>query len=190
MQLYLVRHSNTRFEPETPNEQWVLSEVGVQRAELLAQHSLLADTELVCTSMQLKAMATGLKIAELLRVPMRPDHDLTELSSITKDFIPNYEEAVTQLYAGQIDRINGGETLDEALQRFNGAIERIISNHRDIGRLAVVSHCNILSLFAAQFDERSAHDLHGIMGMPDVAVLDWETKQFSLPFGSFQLGED
>jgi broad specificity phosphatase PhoE len=187
MKLYLVRHSKTKFEPETPNEEWVLSDEGVERAELLARHPILADLELVYTSMQLKAMATGLKIAETLRIPMRPDHGLTELSSITRGFIPNYEEAVSQLYAGEIDRINGGETLDEAHVRFCETVGRIATSHPDVDRLAIVAHCNVLSLFSAPYDGRSAHDLHGSMGMPDVAILDWDTKKFDMPFGEFQL---
>ena len=183
MKLLLIRHSRTKFEPETPNEQWVLSEVGVDKAEEFARRPELAEIEIIYTSMQLKALATGLKIAEQLRIPMRADHGLTELTSITNGFIPNYNEAVAELYAGEVERINDGETLTEGLARFDEAIERIVSSHADLGRIGIVAHCNVLSLYASQYEQRTAHELHSTMGMPDLAILDWESKEFDLTFG-------
>lgn len=183
MKLYLIRHSKTKFEPETPNEQWVLDDVGTERAEAFARKPEIADLEIVYTSMQLKALATGLKIAELLRIPMRPDHGLTELTSITRGFIPNYDDAVADLYAGKVDKINDGETLAEGLVRFNETVVRIVSAHPDLGRIGLVAHCNILSLFASQYEERTAHELHSTMGMPDLAILDWQSRTFTQTFG-------
>ena len=111
---------------------------------------------------------------------------LTEITSITNGLFDDYEGTVGRWYAGEIDRINNGETIAEGLERFNRTIEDIALECAGLGTIAVVAHANILSHFTAQYEARSALDLHHIIAMPDIATMDWESKSFDTKFGDFK----
>ena len=66
MKIVLIRHSNTKVEPEKYNPLWSLSEKGVVAASVLAEHILVQDIDVVYTSNQLKALHTGIVIASKL----------------------------------------------------------------------------------------------------------------------------
>lgn len=178
-----MRHSKTVPNPEVPSTEWELSPEGVGQAELLARRPELFGMQIVYCSMQPKAAATALAIATHLDIPIVVEPDLAEVTSITNGFIENYDEVIAKLYAGHIKRIHGGETLAISLRRFNSAIERIINANPRLNSVGVVSHSNVLANFAAQFDPRSAYELHNAIAMPDHAELDWATKTFVRRFG-------
>jgi hypothetical protein len=54
----------------------------------------------------------------------------------------------------------------------------ITKGRKNIKNIGIVAHCNILSIFCSQFCEKTPHEIHGMMGMPDYAILDWETRKF------------
>jgi hypothetical protein len=54
---------------------------------------------------------------------------------------------------------------------------------KDKDTIAIVSHCNILAIFSSQFSDKSSHDIHRSMSMPDVAILDWDKKEFIKFYG-------
>jgi broad specificity phosphatase PhoE len=182
MKLYLIRHSKTIRQPEVPNEQWVLSDEGVRLAEAFAKMPEMAALDIIYSSMQTKALQTAIEITKRYRHVMRAHLGLTELTSITAGYIEDYEGSVRALYRGDIDRINGGETIEEAKVRFNRTVEKIVRAHADLGRIGIVAHGNVLSIFASQFEDRAPYAIHQTIQMPDLAILDWETKTFERKF--------
>jgi broad specificity phosphatase PhoE len=184
--LVLIRHSKTIFEKEIPAVQWILSDAGQEVAAELAEDPVIAGLEMIYCSDQTKALETAVILARPYRHQIKVLHDLTELTSITKKYFDPYVETVHALYSGEIENINGGESLAEGYARFSSAVDQIASECSDIDTVAVVAHANILSIYASHFEERSAFELHEAIQMPDVAVLDWQTKKFDTKFGELK----
>ncbi len=78
---------------------------------------------------------------------------------------------------------NDGETLQEALDRFNSAIESIVKENKDKKRIGIVSHGHILTLFSSQFKELDLYSTHLQIKQPDIALFDWNKKRFINFFG-------
>ncbi len=183
MKLYLFRHSQTIFEPEIPSPNWVLSEEGIGKVKSLSLDSKIMNLDIFYSSLQNKALETAVLLAKPNRTPINTHAGLAELSSITKAFIPNYDESVHDLYAGKIEKINNGESLKEGLDRFNKTIEEIVSIEIKSEHIGIVAHGSILSLFASQYSDLNAYELHQMIQMPDMAILNWDTKLFIDFFG-------
>lgn len=185
MKIVLVRHSKTTVEPKISPTQWTLSDEGREAAASLAGSPVFEGTEHIYSSLQPKAIETAGIVATSLHIPTTQEAGLAELTSVTNGFIADYPGTMHKLYTGELLRINDGETLEEALDRFNKAIEAIAAIHEECGKIAVVSHANVLSLFSAQYSNQEAIDLHDSIAMPDVAVLDWDGSNSTLeqPWG-------
>lgn len=186
MKIVLIRHSNTKVEPEKYNPLWSLSSKGVENAAKVAEHPLVQDIELIYTSNQLKALHTGIFIATKLGVFLKLREDLTELTSLTNDWKEDYEGFINDIYSGTIERHSDGESLQEATERFTKALEEIVAEESDKGIIGVVAHGNVLSLFASQYENREALEIHHSIQMPDVAILDWDSKTFEVTFGNYE----
>lgn len=186
MKLTLIRHSKTKLAPETPIPLWVLSDEGIQLAQNLSSKQVIGDIKVMYSSLQTKAIETALLLAKPNQIPLKMCEDLTEVSSFTLKFFGagKYEENVDSFYSGKIDKVGEGETIDEALGRFVKAVEKIIATERSKNdNVGLVSHGNILALFTAEFSQFMARELHDKIKMPDVAVFDWDAKNFDSFWG-------
>lgn len=186
MKLVLIRHSKTKSEPNVNPLLWKLSDEGIELAKSLSKKDYIKNIGVIYSSFQTKAVETSLLLAKDNFIHIKFDNSLTELTSITNGFIPNYEESVEKLYKGSITSINKGETLEQGLDRFNKTIKQIVFNEKDKNIIGIVAHCNILSLFSAQFINKSALEIHNSMDMPDVAIFDWESKKFINFYGELE----
>jgi len=184
MLITLIRHSKTKIEKNVSNLNWILSTEGVTLAKKFANRNEIKELDIIYSSNQNKAVETMVLLAKPNRTPLRTHENLTETTSVTNGFIgEKFEETMEKYLLGEIDEMNGGETTYEALERFNSAIYEIVSSNHGDKNIGIVAHGTVLSLFADQFDERSALDIHKTIKMPDVAVLDWEDKVFLKKFG-------
>lgn len=186
MKIVLIRHSNSEVEPEKYNPLWRLSEKGVTRANELAQHPLIQNIEVIYTSDQLKAIHTGIIVAAEIGVPLHQVPELTELTSLTNEWKADFDGFVHDIYTGVIERWKDGESLEEARMRFSGSIAEIVQNTPEHDTIGIVAHGNVLSLFAAEYEERTAHEIHQIISQPDLAVFDWKSKTFETTFGTYE----
>jgi broad specificity phosphatase PhoE len=186
MKIVLMRHAHTAVEPEKYNPLWKLSEKGIEQANALAQHSLVQNIEVIYTSDQLKAIHTGIIVASSLGVPLKQCADLTELTSLTNDWKEDYGGFIHDMYTGRIERHNDGESLAEAMRRFTQAITEIAIQEQNKEVIGIVAHGNVLALFSSQYEARDALAIHNDITMPDIAVLDWATKEFTTPFGVYE----
>jgi len=184
--IIFLRHSNTNIEPEKYNPLWSLSDLGIENAEKLKTNPLLEDIEVLYTSNQIKAIHTGVIVASELNVFLKQEDNLTELTSLTNDWIDDYPKFIEDIYTGKIERMNGGETLEEARIRFTNTVDEIVKTEPDKEVIGIVAHCNVLALYASQFEDRGALEIHHSIEMPDIAVLDWESKTFDIRFGNHE----
>lgn len=179
MNLVLIRHSKTIINSNVSFLLWTLSHEGVGAAMGLSEEDTIKTLDVIYTSFQTKALETAVILAKNNYISIKCDNDLTESTSITNGFIKDYSETIKNYYEGNIERINEGETIVEAQYRFNACIEKIIANEPNAKNIGIISHCNVLSVFSSQFCDKTPYQLHDIIRMPDYAILNWDTKQFT-----------
>lgn len=183
MLITLIRHSKTKPNKDAPRVLWNLTEEGLKLAQQFSLKQEIKNVNVLYSSLQTKALHTSILLAQDNYIQIKTNPDLTELTSITKNFIEDFEGEVKKLYSGEIERINGGESIKEGLFRFNNALEEIVKVEKDTPNIGIVAHGNILSLFSAQFIDISPYEIHHKIQMPDVAILDWDSKKFIKFFG-------
>jgi broad specificity phosphatase PhoE len=181
MLITFIRHSKTIPDPDVSILQWVLSEKGVELAKDLSQKEEVKNLAVIYSSLQTKALETALILAKPQFIPIKTDNNLTETTSLTNTFEPRierYEEDLHLYYDRKLDRLHNGETIDEALARFNSCLEKIAAAERDKNNIGIVSHGSILAFFAAQYTNLNALDIHKKIRMPDLAIFDYNSKKF------------
>lgn len=191
MKLTLIRHSKTSVEPDIPIVLWRVSAEGIKLARKLARQPVIKDLDIIYSSLQTKALETAELLAKPNRLQVKKNEGLTEISSFTQGFIGEvgdgkFQQFVNDFYQGKIKSYAGGETSSEALKRFMKAIKEIIREERARGmdNVGIVSHGNILSFFSAQYSQFPPFEIHKMIKMLDVAVLDWKRKKFISFFGT------
>jgi len=180
MRLILIRHSKTKPVSNIPIPLWGLTNDGIKEATNLIMNPLVRGIDVMYSSLQTKALETALILSKPNSIPIRTHAGLTEISSFTKKFFgsPGYENNVKAFYTGKVERLLGGETYKEALQRFESALVEIITRESDKSSIGIVSHGNILSFFSARYSEQNPLYFHDVIKMPDIASFDWDRKKF------------
>ncbi len=130
-----------------PVETWPLSDVGVQQAQRLAELPFWQDVQIICSSVEPKALQTAQFAAERHNLPVEPVFDLRELRR-TGGWTPGYEEIVRQALENPCKSVKGWEPAGEAQTRIMTAIERLLMLHEGT-TLAVVSHGLVITLYLA-----------------------------------------
>lgn len=178
MKFILIRHSKTKFDPNIPIPLWYLTDEGKEKALELFSSNNFPKTDLVYSSLQTKAIETAVILSKQQTIPVKTDENLTEISSFTNEvFTTGYEELVNDYYQGRIERLSGGETILEALERFEKTLNKISDIENDKENIAIVTHGNILAFLTSKYDKRkTARELHDFIQMPDYAIIDWTTK--------------
>lgn len=181
MKITLIRHSKTAVKPEVPITLWGLSDVGIEKAQELANESAIQELDVLYSSLQTKAIETMVYLAKPNLIPMRTNKDLTEITSFTNKFFTGdeYTQQIEKYYSRTIDRIADGETIDEALSRFMRALEDIVAREKNAKNIGIVTHGYILSFFSGKYSDLSPFDLHHSLKQPDVAEFDWDSKSFT-----------
>jgi len=186
MEILFVRHSKTKVNPQIPIPQWGLSAEGIQLAQKLSAHNVIKALDVIYTSLQTKALETALVLAKPNAISIKTHDGLTEVTSFTQSYeedVGKYKKNVKEYYGGTLDRINSGETKQEALDRFTRTLQTIVATERDKNSIGIVSHGNILTLFSALFKDIECYEFHTKIEQPDIAVFDWEKQTFSSFFG-------
>lgn len=180
MNIILVRHSKTKFDLNIPIPLWYLTDEGKEKAQELFSNNNFPKVDLVYSSLQTKAVETALILAKSQTIPLKTDAELTEVSSFTREVFTNgYEEMVDSYYEGKVERLSGGETITEALDRFEKTLNRISETEKGKENIAIVTHGNILAFLTSKYNStKTARALHDFIQMPDYSVIDWETKKF------------
>ncbi|MGF7228587.1 MAG: histidine phosphatase family protein [Candidatus Saccharibacteria bacterium] len=186
MKFVFIRHSKTDRNPEIPILCWGLAEDGIELARELSGKDVVKNLDVLYASFQTKALETAVLLAKPNAIPIRADDGLTEVTSFTGSFEKDfdvYTKSVHDYYTDAIERISGGETKAEAVERFNATLEAIAKAEADKEYVGIISHGNILTLFSALYKNVDCYELHTKIKQPDVAVFDWDAKKFDSFFG-------
>jgi broad specificity phosphatase PhoE len=186
MKLTFIRHSKSFVEVEKPIVLWGLSGEGVTKAHELSQQDVIKQLNIIYSSLQTKAIETMLYLAKPNVIPMRTNNGIGEVTSFTNKFYTGskYTEQIEQYYAQKLDRIAHGETITEALSRFETALEQIVTENQSVSNIGIVTHGYILSFFTGKYSSLKPYDVHRSIQQPDVAEFDWESKSFIRLWGS------
>lgn len=185
MNILFIRHSKSLINPDIPINTWGLSEEGVDLAKKLSNLNELKELDIIYASLQPKALETAILATKNIGIPIKIDDRLTETTSFTNKFVnlEQLEKNTKEYYSNENTSINNGETVNEALARFNTAINDIVTAEKDEKNLGIVTHGNILASFVVQYTKGDAFELVEKIRQPDVSVFNWETKQFTSFFG-------
>ena len=181
MRLYLVRHAAVAVRPDAPAAQWRLSPEGRAGAEALGAERFWADVASIATSPEPKAVATAQRIAAPHGLPLRIEPDLREVERGWAG--EGYRELVRRYLAGEV--VDGWEPREQVVGRVRACIDRTVA--ANAGRaVAVASHGLALTLYVAYLlglDAAAAFDLWSRLRLPDLAVVDLETRRMEREFG-------
>jgi broad specificity phosphatase PhoE len=170
--LILIKHASPLVIPGTPSEKWNLSEKGRESCVPLAEAVREFSPAAIVTSEEPKARETGEIVAAKLGVPIETapglhEHDRSKVPHMRSgEFISHME----LLFRRPGERVLGSESADEALDRFEAAIDDVLAKHEK-GNVAIVSHGTVIALFVAEHGEQYGFELWRKMGLPSMVVM-------------------
>jgi broad specificity phosphatase PhoE len=173
--LILVRHSQSRLDPELPPSQWKLTSLGRARCISLAERLVLLKPRHLVSSSEKKAIETGRIVADFLEARLDVfdglhEHERDEVPIMTD--AGQFEAAVSSVFRRPAERVLGSETADEAHQRFSESIE-IVMHDRPGGNVVVFSHGTVITLLASRAAGIDPYPFWQKLGMPAICVLSW-----------------
>lgn len=152
--LLLIRHSAVQRSQETPSREWPLSDDGRSRTRQFAPQLIPYNLTRIFTSEEPKARETGQIIANELGLPWQTAPDLQEHSRENAPFFisqEGFETAVARFFNNPDQLVFGNETANQALERFDTAVHRLITDYPE-DTLAIVTHGTILTLFVTHYN--------------------------------------
>lgn len=170
--LVLVKHSAPVVERDVAPKRWRLSENGRRRCVLLAEKLGPYNPDFVVSSEEPKAAETARLVAEHLGVgsSVRPglhEHDRTGAPFLGDD---EFYRTVKRFFRNPGELVWGNETADQAVERFEVAVRRVLEE-RGEEALAIVAHGTVISLFVARHNGIDAYALWRDLGLPSFCVL-------------------
>ncbi|QQR53043.1 histidine phosphatase family protein [bacterium] len=87
MKFDFIRHSKTKVESDKPIALWGLADEGILKAQVLSNDEAIKRLDIVCSSLQTKAIETMLYLAKPNTLPMRTHPDLAEITSFSNKFL-------------------------------------------------------------------------------------------------------
>jgi broad specificity phosphatase PhoE len=170
--LLLIKHASPYVIPGTPTEEWKLSDKGRESCTPLAEKLREHQPSIIYASEEPKARETAELLAEKLNVPVQTAADLHEhdRSNVPHMRSGEFISHMELFFRRPDENVLGRESADEALGRFETAIDEIIAQH-PTGNIAIVSHGTVIALFLAKHTDRRPFDLWREMGLPSFAVL-------------------
>ncbi len=176
--LILVRHSQTRPDPEIPAAEWRLTATGRARCILLAEKLRSYKPGRFIASVEPKALETAQLAAAALGVPCESAPGLHEHERPERAWLDpaDFQATIARLFAEPDQLVFGSETADQASARFTGALTAVLDRYPDQS-IAVVTHATVLTLFAARTLGIDAFPFWCQLTMPAYFVLDRLTHQ-------------
>lgn len=172
--LILIRHSITQQQADVSSHRWQLTLEGQTACKAAAAQLCDYGIAHVYTSDEDKARLTGQLIAEALELPVASAPNLHETLRHSVPYFPDvtdFQAAVKRAMRQPDELVFGEERFTDALNRFNVAIETLLTMHPD-ETIAVVTHGTVMSLFAAQYTSRDIYDIWASLDMPAYAIFE------------------
>jgi broad specificity phosphatase PhoE len=171
--LILIKHAAPLVTPSMPSETWVLSEAGKHACSPLAEAIAPLAPTAVIASLEPKAAETGELLAARLGLPFETaaglhEHDRSNVPHMqSREFI----SLVELFFRRPNEQVLGRETAEEAVSRFQNALDDVIAAH-PTQDLAVVSHGTVIALLLEKLRGGRGFELWRKMGLPSFAVID------------------
>jgi len=149
--IHLLRHAESKLDPNVPADRWHISEEGTESARALASSGVFDDVDLIVTSAEDKAFETAVPIARRIDAEVIRNSSFNELYRGTGPFTSReeYHERVRTAFSIPSSSTGGWETAASALRRFEQGINRVESG-TGARSLLLVSHGLVLSLYFAR----------------------------------------
>jgi broad specificity phosphatase PhoE len=172
MTLILIRHSISRQDAQVSAHHWSLTEEGRARCTTLAQRIQPYQPAVLVSSEEPKAVQTAQIVADILKLPHEIEVGLHEQRRETEPFHTQaeFEARIRKLLENPSQLVYGEETGDAAYQRFQAAIDSILSRYPN-QTVAAVTHGTVLSLFLARVAHIEPVSFWQNLGMPAYVVL-------------------
>jgi broad specificity phosphatase PhoE len=170
--LILIKHASPLVVPGTSPENWKLSDKGREACSPLADALRQHQPGTIVSSEEPKAKETAQLIAAALNVPTQTasglhEHDRSNVPHMRSgEFISHME----LFFRTPAERVLGRESADDALSRFERAVDAVIAAH-STGNVAIVTHGTVLALFIAEHSAKRPFDLWRNMSLPSFAVI-------------------
>lgn len=167
--LILVRHARPRIDPDAPRVEWLLTPDGMAAATGLADQLKAHAVTRVLSSPEPAALATTGLVARRLGLAIAVDDGLSEigLPDLPVTAADAYRASMRRVFAERASAPFGGESADQALERFSAALRR----HAD-RPLMVMTHGVVMSLYLAPRLGHDAYDLWQGLRTPEAVALD------------------
>ncbi len=173
--LVLVKHSLPEIDETKPAKEWQLGFEGRVRCKALADALMGYHPDVVISSVEPKALQTARMLVGLLDEPTLPwetmeglhEHDRSDVKYLGRD---EFEKSVEEFFAKPSQKIFGGETADEAHDRFARAIRAALAKHGE-RTMIVVTHGTVISLFVSRLAKIDPFPLWKGLELPSYIVL-------------------
>jgi broad specificity phosphatase PhoE len=180
--LIFIRHSEVVKDPSSPAKMWQLSENGRSRSLALLHEVAPCNPNMFVTSIEDKARETGQIMADALGVPW---HDAPGLQEHDRTGVPyfanagEFETAVSTFFTHPDKLILGQETANQAVARFNQAVETIMTAN-STGNIAIVTHGTVLTLFITRHNPLiNPIQFWQSLKLPDIIITTWPDKKLA-----------
>ncbi len=171
--LILIKHSRPEIVPALPASQWRLSPDGRLRCRRLAQKLFVHDPGVIVASLEPKAIETGRIVADCLGRPLETAPDLHEHDRRDVKFLQDgkeFQRLVARVFQDPDKLVFGGETADQAHERFARAVSGVIERFPDRNP-ALVSHGTVITLFVSRVVGAEPVRFWKRLGLPSFVVL-------------------
>ncbi|MFQ5838843.1 MAG: histidine phosphatase family protein [Thermoplasmata archaeon] len=176
-EIILLRHARPLVGHGHPSE-WGLSPQGRQAAWAVAKLEFWRSVAYIYSSPERKAIQTAVPISARHRIPVYMMEGLREVKRPYED--EDFEAKLEAYFSGEPPP--GWENPDEAEARIRTCIVGLSA--RLEGRVAVVSHGAILTLFVANIQgAKPTYERHKSIGFCDYAIYDPESGAMVKDFG-------
>lgn len=173
-EVVLVRHAPSRLDPAAAAAEWRLEEEAEASIRSLAERLEPLGLDLVLTSLEPKAVATGRGLADRLRLPFASapklhEHQRGSLPLLSEDA---WHDTQRRFFRHPDVLVFGRETATEARDRFRRGLESALARNRG-ERPAVVAHGTVMSLLVARANGLDPFDLWRSIAMPEAWLVGW-----------------
>jgi 2,3-bisphosphoglycerate-dependent phosphoglycerate mutase len=146
------RHALTRIDKETPAEQWVISDEGIENVCEVISTGKFDDVDVIISSSEKKAIQTAYYLAERIEkeIILNPNFRELERKGEFVETKEDYDTRVWRIFNNPSECSFGWETAERALTRFKQGISRLENTYSG-KNIFIVSHGIILSLFVADY---------------------------------------
>lgn len=145
-----LRHAHTQKDPAQNAAAWVLSDDGEKQAETFAHDPITQNIDVVISSNEEKSVLTATPVAQKLNKDILRVEGFNEVKrgdAFLSD--EEFEKEKRRQLEDWDHPAQGGETGNEALERFEDGLDKVI-NENEGKTILIISHGTILNLYFAK----------------------------------------